>query len=571
MSVTLTPPQGLRERYEADGSWTGALIDGFIAKLAGDPRRSERPAVVDAETTVTYAELEQQVRSVAASLVELGARRGDVVSWQLPNWLEAVVLHHAILRIGAVSNPIIAIYRRREVEFILRQAESQIFLVPQTFRSFDYPAMVAEMAPGLPALEHVVVVRGSAPGCMRFEELLAGGQPPEVARTAQDPAILLYTSGTTADPKGVVHPHATLVRENRTMIDVYRLDERDSVLMCSPLTHITGLLYGSQLPPMLGSCVVLQDVWDPGVALRLVERHRCAFMVAATPFLHGMTYHERLAEHDVSSLRVFCCGGADVPPQLVRDGEQRLRCLVTRVYGSTEYPTATLGSAADPLAKRAQTDGRPFGGNELRVVDDDGRELATGQVGELHVRGPERFSGYLAAQAEEDAFAAEGWFRTGDLACLDPDGYVVIQGRKKDIILRGGENISAKEIEDVLFTHPLIAEVAVVAQPDPVMVERACAFIVPSASQRPTLEELTGFLCGHGLAIQKVPERLEFVDALPKNLAGKVQKFKLREAVRELLAHEAAHDEASSCGAQNEASSPSAWDEASSSSSSARG
>lgn len=536
MTVTLMPEQALCERYEADGSWTGELIDGCIADLAGDPRFAGRPAVVDAATTVTYGELERQVRSVAASLAELGTGRGDVVSWQLPNWLEAVVLHHAILRVGAVSNPIVAIYRRREVEFILRQAQSRVFVVPQTFRSFDYPAMIAEMAPGLPALERVVVARGSAPGCMRFEELLEGGQLPQVPRTALEPAILLYTSGTTADPKGVVHPHATLVRENRTMIDVYGLGERDSVLMCSPLTHITGLLYGAQLPLMLGSSVVLQDVWDPAVALRLVQRHRCAFMVAATPFLHGMTYHERLAEYDVSSLRVFCCGGADVPPQLVRDGEERLQCLVTRVYGSTEYPTATLGSAADSLAKRAETDGRPFGGNELRVVE-DGVELAAGQTGELYVRGPERFSGYLAHAAGEDAFDAEGWFKTGDLACLDADGYVVIQGRKKDIILRGGENISAKEIEDVLFTHPLIAEVAVVAQPDPVMVERACAFIVPVGSQRPTLEELADFLCGHGLAIQKVPERLEFIDALPKNLAGKVQKFKLREAVRELRPH----------------------------------
>ncbi|HEY2717665.1 MAG TPA: AMP-binding protein [Solirubrobacterales bacterium] len=540
MVVTLMPEPALRRRYEADRSWTEELIDGFLAELAADPRSAERPAVVDAGTTLTHAELEQQVQSVAASLAGLGTGRGDVVSWQLPNWLEAVVLHHAILRIGAVSNPIVAIYRRREVEFILRQAESRIFVVPQAFRGFDYPAMVDEMATGLPALDHVVVARGSAPGCMRFEELLAGGRPPEVARSAKDPAVLLYTSGTTADPKGVVHPHATLVRENRTMIDVYGLDQRDSVLMCSPLTHITGLLYGAQLPLMLGSGVVLQDVWDPLVALQLVERHRCAFMVAATPFLHGMTYHEGLAERDVSSLRVFCCGGADVPPQLIRDGEERLGCLVTRVYGSTEYPTATLGSAADPLAKRAETDGRPFGGNELRVVDDEGVELDAGQAGELYVRGPERFSGYLVPQPGEDAFDAEGWFKTGDLASLDADGYVVIRGRKKDIILRGGENISAKEIEDVLFTHPLIAEVAVVAQPDPVMVERACAFIVPAGDRRPTLAELSDFLRGHGLAIQKVPERLEFTEALPKNLAGKVQKFKLRETVRELLEREAA-------------------------------
>jgi cyclohexanecarboxylate-CoA ligase len=356
-----------------------------------------------------------------------------------------------------------------------------------------------------------------------------------LARSALDPAVLLYTSGTTAEPKGVVHPHATLVRENRGVADLYGLDESDSVFMPSPLAHITGLLYGMQLPFMLGSSVVLQDVWNPTTALELIARHQPTFTVAATPFLHGLTHHESIAESDVSSLRVFCCGGADVPPELVREAEQTLGALVNRVYGSTEYPTATLGSPSDPLDKRAETDGRPVSGVELRIVDKSGVEVEAGGLGELWVRGPERFAGYLAQPSGEAVFDPEGWFATGDLARLDSAGHLTISGRKKDIIIRGGENISVKEVEDLLYAHPAIADVAIVAMPDPVMVERACAFIVPADGFAPELPELTEYLMERGLAIQKVPERLERVDELPKNAAGKVQKFKLREEIRERL------------------------------------
>jgi cyclohexanecarboxylate-CoA ligase len=313
------------------------------------------------------------------------------------------------------------------------------------------------------------------------------------------------------------------------------------VFMPSPVTHITGLLYGLLMPAMLRTRVVLQDVWDATAALRLIEQQRCSVTMAATPFLHGLVHHPDLPAFDVTSMRVFACGGADVPPALIRQAGERLGTSATRVYGSTEFPTLSTSPPDTPQDKRAGTDGRAIGAAEYRIVDDAGADLRVGQTGELLVRGPELFPGYLAAADNDGAFTPDGWFRTGDLAVADRDGYVSIRGRKKDIILRGGENISATEVESLLFEHPAVREAAVVAMPDPVLTERACAFVVPEAGQAPSLPELTAFLLGKQLAKQKLPERLELVAELPKTQSGKVQKFRLRELIRDKLAPAAGH------------------------------
>jgi cyclohexanecarboxylate-CoA ligase len=401
--------------------------------------------------------------------------------------------------------------------------------------------MVAELAPALPDLVAAFVVRGEGGGGRDFAELLAADGPaPEVARRSTDPALLMYTSGTTSDPKGVVHPHATLIRENRGIAESWGLGEDHRIFMPSPLTHITGLLYGILAPSMFGNAVVLQDVWEPRAALALIERHRCTLMVAATPFLHGLTHCEELPSRDVSSLRFVGCGGADIPPVLIREATARLDAIVVRGYGSTEYPTVAQGRIGDRPELRAETDGAPSPWTEVRVVNDEGADVPLGVTGEVLARGPERFVGYLVPPEGEDTFDADGWFATGDLASLDAEGHLTIKGRKKDIILRGGENISAKEVEDHLHAHPKVAEVAVVAMPDREMVERACAYVVVDGPEAPTLAELRTFLVDRGLAIQKVPERLEPVDELPKNLAGKVQKFKLRDRIRAVLEEERA-------------------------------
>ena len=539
-------PAGRRDRARLAGHWQDRLVDSCVGAAAAE--RPEAVAVVDGAVTLTYGNLERSVRAAAASLAALGVGRGEVVSWQLPNWHEAVILHHAVLRLGAVSNPIVPIYRHREVGYILRQAESQVVVVPGDFRGFDYPAMIDDLRPGLPSLRHIVTVRpaGEADGrtALRFDELLQGdpGFAGTAARHADDPMLLMFTSGTTAHPKGVVHTHNTLDYECRSIIEVYGLGPGDVVFMPSPVTHITGLLYGLLMPAMLRTRVVLQDVWDATAALRLIERQRCSFTMAATPFLHGLVHHRDLPSFDLTSMRVFACGGADVPPALIRQAGDRLGTTATRVYGSTEFPTLSTSPPDAPPDKRAGTDGRAIGAAEYRVVDDADADLPAGQAGELLVRGPELFPGYLAAADNDGAFTPDGWFRTGDLAVADLDGYVSIRGRKKDIILRGGENISATEVENLLFEHPAVREAAVVAMPDPVLTERACAFIVPEAGQTPTLPELTAFLLGQQLAKQKLPERLELVAELPKTQSGKVQKFRLRELIRDKLAPAAGHE-----------------------------
>jgi cyclohexanecarboxylate-CoA ligase len=540
MTVELRVPPGRGARERQAGRWLDRFVDGYASDAAR--RTPGTPAVIDDATCLTYAEADRRISATAASLQDLGVTRAEVVSWQLPNWHEAYVLHQAILRIGAVSNPIIPIYRQRELTHILNESGSRVFVMPEVFRGFSYAGMLAEIRPSLPALEHVVLCRPArASRLPDFADLGADArQPGPVERSPDDPMLLLFTSGTTALPKGAVHTHNTLDYENRSIIEVFGLTGSDVVFMPSPVSHITGLLYGLQLPAMLGTAVVFQDAWDPATALRLIERHRCTFTVAATPFLHGVTYHPQLGSFDVSSLRVFACGGADVPPGLIRDARDRLGCVASRIYGSTEFPTLSTCGPDDPPDKGAFTDGRVIGAAEGRVVDADDREARPGEVGELLVTGPELFLGYLRPGDNAGAFTSDGWFRTGDMATRDAEGYVTIRGRKKDIVLRGGENISVAEVEDLLFDHPLIGEVAVVAMPDPVMVERACAFVVPAdGGAPPALDDLASYLVQCGVAKQKIPERLEVVTELPKTLSGKVQKFRLREIIRDALAREA--------------------------------
>lgn len=527
------PDDGRARRSTEAGHWTDDLVDAHLAAAAG--RAPDAVAVVDRGRHWTYRELDDAVDRFASALRGRGVRPGEVVSWLLPNWTEAIVVHLAAIRLGAVSNPVIPIYRHRETAFILRQAASRVVVVPHLFRGFDYPGMVDEIRAEVPAL-HTVVVVGAGPddGRLRFEDLLAEGSLDEgradegradegrTTRTAADIALLLYTSGTTSAPKGVLHSHRTLEHENRSMIEFFGLTAADVVFMPSPVGHIIGVLYGMQLPFMLGSTVVLLDVWEPGRALDLVEEHACTFVVAATPFLHGLVHHPSLPGRDVGSLRVFACGGADVPPELVRSATTALGCTVSRGYGSTEHPTATSSNASDPVEKRAQTDGRTIGAAEVRLSPD----------GELEVRGPELFLGYLDAALNADAFTGDGWFRTGDLARIDADGYVQIVGRKKDIIIRGGENISAREIEDQLVEHPAVADVAVVSTPDPVLGERVCAVVVPAAGQSVTLPAIVAWLTERRTARQKLPERLILLDELPRNPSGKVQKFRLRDLAR---------------------------------------
>ena len=460
--------------------------------------------------------------------------RGDVVTVELPNWWETSVVIHAVLRIGGVPNPVVPIYRDREMSFIIAQARPRVVVVPHRFRQYDYVAMLQRIV-DVDGDDGPVVLavrpEGELPaGVVDFGSLLVeDGQDSHGAElgdacAATDIALLLYTSGTTADPKGVLHDHSTLEHENRSIIELFSLD-RGSTRVHGFARHAHHRLpVRRAAPPDARRARRVVGHLGCGRARELIDAEECRFTVGATPFLQGLT-DEYSRNAGPCPLSAFACGGADVPPDLVRRSRAVLHAAVVRVYGSSEFPTVTCSSPDDGEHLAADTDGRPIGAEvECRIDRPDERG-----VGELVARGPELFLGYLDASLNDDAFTDDGWFRTGDLASIDHDGAVTIRGRSKDIIVRGGENISAKEVEDLLYTHPSIREVAIVAMPDPVMVERACAFVVTEPAATLQLDDIVAFLDGHRLARQKFPEHLVLVDELPKTPSGKVQKFILRD------------------------------------------
>ncbi len=537
MRPTRPPSPGLAARYRETGHWRDVPIANYLTRAAG--LHPQRIAVVDGDVRLTFAEVDRQAAALAAALAADGVAAGDVVSFQLPNRAEAVVLHQALMKLGAVANPIVPIYRGRELRFILGQAGSRVVFVPGTYRGFDYPAMYRTLLADLPGLRRVVVVGDTDidtdDRVVPWTTLMAGAPADAAAVVAalpqpdpDDVCLLLYTSGTTADPKGALHSHNTLGFENQSMIELFSLTDRDVVFNPSPVTHVTGVNCALTLPFILGAPVVLQDRWDPGQALERITAEGASFMIFSTPFLQGLLDAAEGADRTTPSIRYIVCGGADIPDELTRRATTRLG-TVTRMYGATEGPSVTGGNLDDPEDVRLRSDGRVLAPTEVVVVDDTDGPVSAGTVGEVHWRGPDTFLGYLDAALNDGAFTTDGFFRSGDLAQFDYAGAIHIEGRIKDIVNRSGEKISTHEIENLLCEHPDVVEVAVVAGPDPDTGERGCAFVVTRDARTLTLAEIQQFLAGREVARQKVPESMFVVDTLPKTASGKIQKFALRE------------------------------------------
>lgn len=505
---------------------TGELLWSYLERA--DPSKI---AVIHGTGRHTYRQLAESASAMAAALSGLGVRPGDVVSYQLPNWIETMILVAALMRLGAVANPIVPIYRGKEVRFITQEARTKVLFVPVGYKNFDYLKLAREAA--APCVETIVTCGGAAAGCEDFAGLLArySGQASALWTGPSDaPAVLLYTSGTVANPKGVMHSQANLVFDATTAVPTSRLTPDEIIYMASPLTHVTGLLYGSFLPPVLGAALCLEDYRSAADAARLVERERCTWSVGSTPFLQGLLYDPAARKCDISSLRAFRCGGADVPPKLIRDAHAA-GIQAFRSYGLSEHPTVT-GAIDGDLERAATTDGQVHAHIDVRIVDiHDGSVLPPGSVGEIQTRGREVFLGYRDERLNADAFTADNWLRTGDMGSLDGDRYLTVVGRLKDIIIRKGENISAKEIEDVLAEHPAIDTIAVVALPDEVRGELVCAACTVKPGQRFDFSEMTSFLNASGLARQKFPERLEVLAALPMTASGKIRKSELRQTL----------------------------------------
>ncbi|MEY4752789.1 MAG: hypothetical protein RJA44_464 [Pseudomonadota bacterium] len=529
----------------AQGYWVDRTInDDLDACLASCPDQLALSAVqVEGGhvTRYTYRELARMVDRVAVGLSRLGVGRNDVVAMQLPNWWQFTVTYLACSRIGAVINPLMHIFRERELGFMLKHGEAKVVIVPKLFRGFDHEQMVEGLRADLPALRHVVAVGGSGPNS--YDALLSGPaweNEPDAAdilsRSRPGPddiTQLIYTSGTTGEPKGVMHSANTLMANIIPYAARLQLGASDVILMASPMAHQTGFMYGMMMPIMLRASAVLQDLWEPNKAVELIRAEGASFTMASTPFLTDLTRTVQEQGTAVPTLKTFLCAGAPIPGPLVEQARSVLGTKIVSAWGMSENGAVTLIRIDDPDELAFGTDGCPLPGVELKVVDPMGEVLPAGTPGKLLVRSVSNFGGYLK-RPQWNGTDAEGWFDTGDLARMDEQGYIRITGRAKDVIIRGGENIPVVEIESLLYRHPAVAVVAVVAYPDERLGERACAVVVTKPGQSLSFEEMCAYLESQKIARQYIPERLLLREAMPATPSGKLQKFKLREMVREL-------------------------------------
>ncbi|PPR57451.1 MAG: Short-chain-fatty-acid--CoA ligase [Alphaproteobacteria bacterium MarineAlpha4_Bin2] len=489
--------------------------------------------------TVSYSQLWRYARRIAIGLADLGVGKGEVVSYQLPNWWEFAALHLACLHIGAITNPVMPIFRQRELSFMLDYAESKVFFAPKTFRNFDHQSMIEELVPSLPKLEHVFILDGE--GGASFEaHFLERRWEEEVDEEAlfterrpnpNDIIEILYTSGTSGVPKGVLHTSNTLLSLADTGRERLGLMPEDVVFMPSPMAHQTGFVYGMLMAFTLGTKLVLQDIWSPEVAARQINDERCSYTMASTPFLADLANTPALDVCDVSSFRMFCSAGAPIPRILVETATERLGANILSGWGMTENGLVATTRPEDPPEKIFNTDGAAVANNAVRIVDSEGNPVSANTEGRLQAQSIGMFVGYLKRPDACEEY--DGWFETGDLARMDEDGYIRIVGRAKDIIIRGGENIPVVEVEEMIYRHPAVEDVAVVAMPDERLGERGCAFVQTISGGNFTFDGMIEYLIDAGMAKTYLPERLEIIDEFPRTASGKIQKFELREIAKD--------------------------------------
>ena len=478
-------------------------------------------AVDERDRELTFAEYAAGAERLAAGLYQHGVRSGEVVSWMLPTWLEAALLIAALDRLGVVQNPMLPIYREREVGFITRQAKTTLMITPSVWRRYDYASLART------AVDNVLVIDRDA--------ALPDADPAVLPAFVSDPdriAWLFYTSGTTADPKGVKHRHGSVAASTVSMSFRMQIDERDRAALAFPIAHIGGVNW--LLAGLLTGCrvILIENFADP-TTMAALQRHGVTLAGVTTVFHLAYLAAQRANPNErlFPDVRAFPGGAAPKPPQLHYDLIEEVGGVgIVAGFGLTEYPMCGMAAVTDPSDKLAHTEGRPSDGTEFVVLDETGRRVGPNTDGEIRIKGPHLFVGYVDPALDVEGFDEHGFFKTGDLGHLDEDGYVVITGRLKDVINRKGENISAKEIEDLVYTHPKVADVAVIGLPDADAGERVCAVVACAPGVEPlTFDEMIAYLGDQKLITRKLPQQLELVPELPRNAAGKVQKHALRE------------------------------------------
>ena len=526
------------ERYSKSGHWAGRILTDYLDATA--EATPGKIAIIDSRRSITYRELRALVDRYAHGLLALGIQPGDVISIQLPNWIEFAVAYLAATRIGVVSCLITPIHRDREVACMMNLAEVRLALVPAAFRGYDYAAMMCRLRSEVHSLQHVMVVGGAADGMLDWDSFTAraweaGSNSADLAGLRPDPNAvteIVFTSGATAEPKGVLHTNNTLGAVQAAIGKSLRLNP-DSVLhMASTIGHQTGFLGGVQLPIQWGVTVVYQDVWNPEQFIELIERYRIQATNGNTTFLLDMLRARNLLRHDLSSFKTFRAGGSPIPKALILEALEKLpHMTILRSWGQSESGVVTMTRYGDSRDKLIETDGCAQPGMAVRVVDCANQPVAFGAEGRLQSRGPFQFVGYLQQTELTRRSYVDGWFDTGDFAVMDGDGYIRITGRAKDVIMRGGEKVPVKYVEDVLYENDRIQDVALVAMSDARLGERACAFVMCRPGCTLSMQEMQHFLEQKGVARQYWPERIEVCAELPRAPNGKIRKAKLRERI----------------------------------------
>ncbi|MFP2148724.1 medium-chain fatty-acid--CoA ligase [Escherichia coli] len=539
MKVTLTFNEQRRAAYRQQGLWGDASLADYWQQTAR--AMPDKIAVVDNHgASYTYSALDHAASCLANWMLAKGIESGDRIAFQLPGWCEFTVIYLACLKIGAVSVPLLPSWREAELVWVLNKCQAKMFFAPTLFKQTRPVDLILPLQNQLPQLQQIVGVDKLAPATssLSLSQIIADNTPLTTAITTHgdELAAVLFTSGTEGLPKGVMLTHNNILASERAYCARLNLTWQDVFMMPAPLGHATGFLHGVTAPFLIGARSVLLDIFTPDACLALLEQQRCTCMLGATPFVYDLLNLLEKQPADLSALRFFLCGGTTIPKKVARECQQRGIKLLS-VYGSTESSPHAVVNLDDPLSRFMHTDGYAAAGVEIKVVDDARKTLPPGCEGEEASRGPNVFMGYFdEPELTARALDEEGWYYSGDLCRMDEVGYIKITGRKKDIIVRGGENISSREVEDILLQHPKIHDACVVAMPDERLGERSCAYVVLKAPHHSlSLEEVVAFFSRKRVAKYKYPEHIVVIEKLPRTASGKIQKFLLRKDIMRRL------------------------------------
>ncbi|CAD6007233.1 medium-chain fatty-acid--CoA ligase [Escherichia coli] len=539
MKVTLTFNEQRRAAYRQQGLWGDASLADYWQQTAR--AMPDKIAVVDNHgASHTYSALDHAASCLANWMLAKGIESGDRIAFQLPGWCEFTVIYLACLKIGAVSVPLLPSWREAELVWVLNKCQAKMFFAPTLFKQTRPVDLILPLQNQLPQLQQIVGVDKLAPATssLSLSQIIADNTPLTTAITTHgdELAAVLFTSGTEGLPKGVMLTHNNILASERAYCARLNLTWQDVFMMPAPLGHATGFLHGVTAPFLIGARSVLLDIFTPDACLALLEQQRCTCMLGATPFVYDLLNVLEKQPADLSALRFFLCGGTTIPKKVARECQQ-LGIKLLSVYGSTESSPHAVVNLDDPLSRFMHTDGYAAAGVEIKVVDDARKTLPPGCEGEEASRGPNVFMGYFdEPELTARALDEEGWYYSGDLCRMDEAGYIKITGRKKDIIVRGGENISSREVEDILLQHPKIHDACVVAMPDERLGERSCAYVVLKAPHHSlSLEEVVAFFSRKRVAKYKYPEHIVVIEKLPRTASGKIQKFLLRKDIMRRL------------------------------------